>query len=76
MNKIFDFSKNSAYELGCVTTSLDQTSIEYKCLPLKYGIRYLTKSKKQAPLQFLKVQLKNRFHRVALADFTKHMWDK
>ena len=34
------------------------------------------KSKMQALLQFLKVKLKNAFHRVALVDFAKHMWDK
>ena len=41
-------------------------------LPLNYGIEYLKKSKKQVPLQFLKVNLKNGFHKVV--DFTKHMW--
>ena len=68
---------------GLVTVSLDQTSIlrilglsPLPILLLKYGIKYLTKSKKHAPLQFLKVKLKNGFQRVALVDFAKHMWDK
>ena len=83
MNEMFNFSKNSAYELGCGnclsrsnihTTHFGIESIAN--LPLKYGIKYLTRSKKQAPLQFLKVQLKNRFDRVALTDFAKHMWGK
>ena len=39
-------------------------------------MKYLTKSKKQAPLQFLKVKLKNWFHRVALVEFAKHIWGK
>ena len=66
-----------------VTACLDQTAIlrilGLSPLPislLKYGIEYLTKSKKHAPLQTLKVKLKDGFQRVALADFAKHMWDK
>ena len=31
-------------------------------LPLKYGIKNLTKSKEPAPLQFLKVKLNNVLH--------------
>ena len=68
---------------GLVTVSLDQTSIlrilglsPLPILLLKYGTKYLTKLKKHAPLQFLKVKLKNGFQRVALVDFAKHMWDK
>ena len=41
----------------------------------KYGIKYVMKSKQHAPLQFLKVILKNVFRRVALVDFAKHMCD-
>lgn len=40
----------------------------FQILLLKYGIKNLAKSKKQAPIQFLKVKFKNRFHRVALVD--------
>ena len=80
INEIFDFAKNYAYELrGVVTACLDQTAIlrifRWSPLPillLKYGI----KSKKHAPLQFLKVKLKNGFQRVAPVNFAKHMWDK
>ena len=79
MSEIFYFSKNSAYELRCVTVSPDQTSILHilgssplQILRLKYGIKYLTKSKKRSPLQFLKVKLKNGFHRVALVDVAKN----
>ena len=68
---------------GVVTACLDQTSILHilessplQILQLKYGIEYLTKSKKQALLQFLKVKLKDVFHSVALVEFAKHMWDK
>ena len=50
---------------GVVIASLDQTSIPQilrssplQILLLKYGIKYLKKSKKQAPLQFLKVKSK------------------
>ena len=43
-------------------------------LLLKYGIKYLTKSKKHAPLQFLKVKWEIGFKKVALVDFAKHMW--
>ena len=66
-----------------LSSCLDQTSIlrilglsPLQILLLKYGIKYLTKSKKHAPLQFLKVKSKNGFQRVALVDFAKHMWDK
>ena len=45
-------------------------------LLLKYGIKYLTKSKKHAPLKIFKVNIKNGFQRVALADFVKYVWDK
>ena len=48
-----------------VTTCLDQTSIlrilglsPLPIMLLKYRIKYLTKSKKHAPLQFLKVKFK------------------
>ena len=62
MNEIFDFSRNSAYDFRCVIPSLDQTSIlnilklsPLQVLPQKCGIKYITKSKKQTPLQlFLK----------------------
>ena len=45
-------------------------------LLLKYGIKYLMRSKKHAPLHFSKVKLKNGFQKVSFVDFTKHMWDK
>ena len=85
MNKIFDFSKNSAYELRCGNclsrSHIHSThfwiesiaNIEYGKKYPKKGIKYLTKSKKHAPLQFLKVKFKNGFQRVALVDFAKHM---
>ena len=83
MNEVFDFSKNSTYELRCVTASLDQTSILrilgsslLQIMLLKYETKYLPKSKKQVPLHILIVKLKNWFHRVALIDFAKSMWDK
>ena len=64
MNEIFDFSKNSAYELMC-GNCLSRSKIHSKhfgisplqILLLKYGIKYHTKSKKQAPLQFLKPKM-------------------
>ena len=66
-----------------VTAYLDQTSVLHMLglspLPIllqKYGIKYLTKSKKHAPLQFLKVKLKNESQRLALVDLLKQMWDK
>ena len=66
-----------------VTAGLDQTAIlrisglrPLSISLLKYGIEYLKKSKKHAPLQALKVKFKNGFQRVALVDFAKHMWDK
>ena len=69
--------------LGVVTACLDQTSIlrifrlsPLPILLLKYGTKYLTKSKKHAPLQFLKVKLKNGFQRVAPVNFAKHKWNK
>ena len=59
-----------------VTACLDETSIlrilglsPLQILLLKYRIKYLTKSKKHAPLQFLKLKLKNGFQRVALVEF-------
>ena len=83
MNEVFDFSINSAYELRC-GICLSRSNIQSthlgsspsRILPLKYGIKHLAKSKKQAPLQFLKVKLKNGFHRFALVNFAKDMWDK
>ena len=81
MNKIFDFSNNYAYELRC-SNYLSRSIVRIselrllQLLLLKYGIRYLTISKKHAPLQFLKVKLENGFQRVALVDFAKHMGDK
>ena len=66
-----------------VTAFLDQTSIlrilglsPLPILLLKYGTKYEAKSKKHAPLQFLKIKLKNGFQRVAHVDFAKHMWKK
>ena len=83
MNEIFYSSKNYVYELRCgyclSRSNIIQRILGLSTLPLlllKYGIKYLTKSKKHAPLQFLKVKLKNGFQRVALVDFAKHMWDK
>ena len=80
MNKVFDFSKTTLINYSVVTACRDQTSIlrilglsPLQILLLKYGIKYLTKSKKQAALQILKVILKNGFHMVALVDFAKHM---
>ena len=81
--KFLIFQRTRLMNEGVVTASLDQTSIlrnlEFSPLPillLKYGIKYLTKLKKHAPLQFAKLKLKNGFQRVALVDFAKHMWDK
>ena len=83
MNDIFNLSKNSAYKLRCGNcpsrSNIHSTyfgSSQLQILPLKFGIKHLTKSKKQAPVQFLKVKLKNGCHRVPLVDFAKHMWDK
>ena len=83
MNEIFDFSKNYAYELRC-GNCLSRSNIHsmhfgiesIAIIAAKYGIKYLTKPKKHAPLQFLKVKSKNGFQRVALVDFAKHIWDK
>ena len=51
-----------------VTASLGKVSIlrilgssPLQLLSLKYGMKYLTKSKKQAPLQFSKIKLKKWF---------------
>ena len=66
-----------------MTACIDQTFIlrisglsPLAILLLKYGIKYLAKSKKHASLQFLKVKLKNGSQRLALVDLAKHMWDK
>ena len=78
-----NFSKNYAYELRCRNCLCISKSIprilELSPLPillLKYRIKYLTKSEKHAPLQFLKVKLKNGFQRVALVNSAKRKWDK
>ena len=79
MNEIFDFSKNHAYGLRC-GNCLSRLRIlgvsPLQILLLKYGIKHLVKSKKYAPLEFLKVKSKNGFQRVALLDFAKYIWDK
>ena len=62
-----------------VTACLDQTSIlrilgsnPLQILPLKYGIKYLTKSKKQLPYSFLEIKLKKSgFNKVVFVDFIK-----
>ena len=66
-----------------VTACLDETSIlrilgmsPLPILLLKHGMKYLKKSKKHAPLEFLKVKLKSGFQKIALEAFAKHMWDK
>ena len=43
---------------------------------LKYGIQDLKEIKKQAFLQLLKVNFKNRSHSVVRVYFAKHMWNK
>ena len=65
MNKVFNFSKNFASELRCGNCLSRSTSIlsilgssPMQILPLKNGIKYLTKSHKRATFQFLKVELK------------------
>ena len=68
-----DFINNFNCVIETAETKLME-NISY--LTKYYAIKYLTKSKKHAPLQFLKVKLKNGFQRVALVDFAKHMWDK
>ena len=36
-------------------------------------MQYLKKSKEEAPLQFLKIKLKNGFHMVAFVGFVKYV---
>ena len=79
INEIFDFSNNSAYEISC-GNCLSLLNILHilrssplQVLLLKYVIKYLTKSKKQPPLQSLKEELKTWIHRVAHIDFAKHL---
>ena len=65
MKEIFDFSKNYAYELRCGNfmsrSNIHSMHFEIVSIPniaIKTGIKYLTKLKKHAFLQSLKVKLK------------------
>ena len=78
MNKIL----NSTYELRCGNclsgSNIHSAHVRIESIAkitTKIRNKIPTKSKK-APLQFLKVKLKNGFDRVALLDFAKHMCDQ
>ena len=76
MNEIFEFLKNSFYKLRCSNCLSRSTilhilrSIPLQTLPLKYGMKYLTKSKEQAPF-FFTVKLKNGLPQGCLCRFCK-----
>ena len=89
MNKIFNFSKNSAYELRygnyLSRSTIHSTHFGIESIAniaAKIWNKIPNKSKKQAPLQSsltvfkIKIKLKNGLHRAALVNFAKHMWDK
>ena len=63
-----------------VTAPLDETSVlrilgssPLEILQVKYGIKYLTKSKKQA---FFRSRIKKWVPQGSLEDFAKDIWDK
>ena len=83
MNKIFDFSKNSTYELKC-GSCLSRSNIH----STHFGIESIAsiagkiwnkipnEIKEASALTVFKSKIKNGLHRVALVDFAKHIWDK